>query len=87
MPRFTLKTLFLSTTLIAVGIWLGMLSFDALYVNRVYRVYRDMAMLLWVSSGVMIGAGLCVPLNRPKLGAIVGGGLLFAAFILEPVIV
>ena len=65
MPRFSLRELFLSVTLIALG--LGMLACGGqLNINSLP------SLCLWLIAWPMIGAGVFAPFKRPMWGAVVG---------------
>jgi hypothetical protein len=70
MPRFTVKTLLISTALIAIGtgliVWMNNPYFG-LYVPNYY-----LEILLWLATGALIGAGICLPFKKPSLGAVLG---------------
>ena len=64
MPRFSLKSLLLSTTLITLGA--GMLSV-------VFHYPLNLGTLLcWFGGGVLIGTGVCTPIRQPFLGGLLG---------------
>jgi hypothetical protein len=67
MPRFTLKDLLVSTSLIAASLscfWL----ISAIKRND----SMALALLLWFSSGSFLGAGLLTPFQRAFIGGITG---------------
>lgn len=69
--QFSLQRLFASFTLVAVGlpviIWLGTYQFN------IEPTLRDvLAALLFISSGMLIGAGALLPFRRAKLGIALG---------------
>jgi hypothetical protein len=65
MPRFTLKQLLASTTLISAG-------FTVLISAQAYRDWNALRMGLWFVSGPAIGCGALTPLGRPWLGLAIG---------------
>jgi hypothetical protein len=68
MPRFTVKDLLISTSLIAVSFsCFALLS--AISHNDSTAV---LALLLWFSSGAFLGAGLVTPFRHPLVGGLVG---------------
>jgi hypothetical protein len=67
MPRFSLKRLFASITLIAIGV--AMIA--AVFQHReIFEWYT--ALLFVVAGGGTIGAGLFNPFRRPWLGVAIG---------------
>ena len=70
MPRFTLRMLFVSTTLFAASVWLAMRATD-----RIHTLFNPgpAPYMLLVVAGAMFGAGLLAPFNVPSCGAIFGG--------------
>jgi hypothetical protein len=70
MPRFTIKDLLLTTTLIAVGV--GMFAFLFQRGDAINRVGAGAAaLLLWFGGSAFLGAGVFAPFKRPWRGAIV----------------
>src|ERR1700712_333088 len=59
----------LATTLIAIGIWLLIWSWNTL------GLIPDPArhITLWLAGLMLIGVGVTIPFNRAQLGAVVGG--------------
>ena len=84
MPRFSLKTLFLSTTLIAVGIWLALASIDLLADYQ--RRGNVQGMLCLILACALLGAGCFALYNRAIRGAILGAIPLTTFLILDPLI-
>jgi hypothetical protein len=80
MPRFTLRTLFLSTTLIAVGIWLAMFSANWIRSNIRPGIAPH---LLFVMAGAMFCAAAFAPFGRAKRGAILGAVITTVALLLR----
>jgi hypothetical protein len=74
MPRFTIKDLLITTTLIAIGV--GILTFLFRNVVLMEQLFGDnavvAAIVLWLVSGAMISAGLFVPFRHPWMGAAIG---------------
>jgi hypothetical protein len=67
MPRFTISTLFTSTTMIAAG------TAIIVIMNRPgFNKPLLPALGLWFSAGALIGAGAFLPFNRPVVGVLVG---------------
>ena len=72
--QFTLRDMFLATTLIAIG----MSGFAVLFkdIQGLELVMRSreagLAFVLSMASGMAIGIGVFVPFHRPRRGAIVG---------------
>jgi hypothetical protein len=67
--QFSLKQLFVSITLIAIGfaslLWASQLSFHA---PKVFW----MAALFWIGGGMTVGVGALAPFKLKRMGAIVG---------------
>ena len=63
--QYTLKELFLATTLIAVGI--GGLKFAFEYAHEFFSFVTIVSL-----SGTALGAGVFTPFQRKRLGAILG---------------
>ena len=78
MPRFSIKSLLLATTLIAVGMAL------------MYFVYQRPdteenaagKIVAVLSGGALIGGGIFTPFNRPWIGAILAVVLMFLTVLL-----
>jgi integral membrane sensor domain MASE1 len=65
MPRFGMKDLFVSTTLIAAGLGY-MVAADGI------NLPDSITVPLWFVSGAAIGAGICHPFRLAWVGAIIG---------------
>jgi hypothetical protein len=65
MPRFSLKHLLTSTTLICAG--LGALA----YLSGIEN-WNILQIGLWLATGPVIGCGLLTPIRRPGLGFAIG---------------
>ena len=68
-PQFSLRRLFIATTLIAIG------CVEAAYFIAHFRDFPPMTTLqlvTWLTYGPLIGAGLSLPFNHPEVGAILG---------------
>ena len=65
MPRFSLKHLLISATLICAG--LGALA----YLSGV-KNWNNLQVGLWLATGPVIGCGLLTPMRRPWLGLALG---------------
>src|SRR5260221_11243567 len=70
MLQFSLKRMFVSISLIAVGA--GMLA--CLLFERAGGALFPIGQIfaMWFSSGALIGAGLFTPFKRPIVGAFIG---------------
>ncbi len=80
LPRFSLKDLLLSATLIAGGLSLLVVFFHAW--PFVFDDLGEAAFWCWYGGGVLIMAGLFAPFRRPLIGAAVGLGIqLLLAFV------
>ena len=62
---FSLKQLFVSFTMVAVGLAIGKIGWS-------HRGSLDFVFPLFFLSGPLIGAGLLMPNRRPLIGATVG---------------
>lgn len=73
MPRFSIKDLTLATAMMAIGI--GLVTYVLRYkpesVNSITNV-SSLFPLSWFGGGVLIGAGIMTPFNRPWTGVIIG---------------
>jgi hypothetical protein len=68
MPRFTLRDLFLATTLIAAGmLGLGLAFYNPIDFNRLI-----LSIGLLPGSTMMIGAGIGLIFQRPTVGTVLG---------------
>lgn len=67
LPRFSLKRMLLSTTLIAVGLVAICLLFRA-----PQRFNEATEVLLWFLGGALVGAGIFAPFDKARNGALVG---------------
>jgi hypothetical protein len=71
MPQFSLKTLFLSVSLVAAGLVVVMLG--------IKEPFAGAAFLASSAGGSMIGGGIFAPFNKGEMGAFIG---LLAPFVL-----
>jgi hypothetical protein len=71
MPRFSLKHLLLSTTLVAVGLVLLLLIFR----EPGGSLGDSAAIVCWFGGGALIGAGLLAPFRKWWIGAAIGMGI------------
>jgi hypothetical protein len=83
VPRFSLKRLLVSMTLIAIGI----ATFTYLFQFRAGKtsqphINMTVFMALWTAGGAFIGAGLLTPLKRTVLGAALGFAIQYVLFVL-----
>jgi hypothetical protein len=81
MPQFTLKRLFVSVLLIAIGAaaCTAALELAALPADQVFVAN----LALWLVGGAFIGGGIFYLFQRAELGALVGLGVqLLAIFLL-----
>jgi hypothetical protein len=73
-PRFSLATVLISMSAIAVGLdgsaWLLGVTEDARFNELAGNV-------IWFGSGALIGAGLLLPFKRPAIGAMLGAAFYF----------
>jgi hypothetical protein len=71
MPKFAIKHLLISTTLIAIGTWLFSLPFvrPDLFLTEATAPGE---FFLPLGGATLIGAGLFVPFKHPLIGAAVG---------------
>jgi hypothetical protein len=69
MPRFSLKTLLISTALISVGLGVIIVTFSSpppkSFGNVALAAY---SLSHWFGGGALIGAGVMLPWNKPWLG-------------------
>jgi hypothetical protein len=76
MRRFSLKRLFASLTLAGIG-----LAIIGSLATREYNLPPSLVdvayALFWISGGMILGAGLLLPFNRPVLGMILGFAMQF----------
>lgn len=81
MPRYSLKRLFASTTLIATGLASVIVVYTSVF-EKGMELNPWVLLLLWFGGGMMIGAGAFVPfrmtLSGIAFGFIVQGIMLFA---------
>jgi hypothetical protein len=76
MPRFSIKDLLLATLLIAIGIALLLPLFSHAPPPWYVRgIETEAAAMLWFGGCSTIGAGLFVPFQRARTGAILGAVL------------
>jgi hypothetical protein len=86
MPRFALKTLLLSTSLVAIGL-------AAAVSAPAVRIHSQLACIvvhgLWFGGGAIAGAGigLLLPFKMPSLGIMLGAilGAFVLLFVLIPI--
>jgi hypothetical protein len=69
--KFNLKDLFLSTTLICVGLAMAITPFSALLKHEMWY-YLLLYQLLWLGAGALVGAGILLPFNKAAAGAVIG---------------
>jgi hypothetical protein len=74
MPRFSLKKLFVSLTLIAIGIPTAM--WGAITPEGDFPT--GVLLIAFAFGGALVGIGALIPFNRPVLGAVLGPVILFA---------
>jgi hypothetical protein len=69
MPTFSLRRLFASITLIAIGC-----AIDSALCRNVLglAMHKDLAFVLWAIPGALIGAGILLPFRLLHVGAVVG---------------
>lgn len=72
--QFTLKDLFLSTTLVALGLVIAVLSVSPVFLRVLPWIfwYLYVPLGLWLSGGAMIGAGVLFPFKKAAVGAVIG---------------
>jgi hypothetical protein len=79
VPRFSLSTILLSTSTIAIGCggfgWFIRAAGDK-------NVNLDLARAVWLASGALVAAGVFAIFDRPVLGAIIGFALQYALILL-----
>jgi hypothetical protein len=68
MPRFSIKDLLWSTTLIAAGF--------GVFVITVRAARGEPNWILWHGSGALAGAGILFPFRHPWIGAVFGAVLM-----------
>jgi hypothetical protein len=74
MPRFTIKDLLLTTTLIAIGA--GMFACIGEYQRAIAESGNGgLLVALWFGGGACIGAGLMAPFKRLGTGALIAFGI------------
>lgn len=80
--RFSLQRLMVSLTMLAVGLPIVRYVLKSLEAASTHQLDGGLALLLWLCSGAMIGAGVLCPFRRTKLGASIGLAVqcLLAAF-------
>ena len=80
MPRFSIKDLLLSTTLLAVGFTALTLLPGLVSRNAVGVI---LPFVFWIGGCVLIGTGLFAPFHKKRLGAAIGAGaaLCFVVFV------
>ena len=85
MPRFSLKRLFVSFTLVAVGTAIIAWSFRLVLGIDHTQLPHKYILLIFLFSGPLVGLGLSWPFKRPAIGLYFGVclqvillGLLFA---------
>jgi hypothetical protein len=83
LPRFTLRDMFLATTLIAVGVGGATVATRHLYFHYTPDAFWLIPVLLY--SAASVGAGVFAPFHRKKQGAIVGA-LLAAAVVIVKIV-
>jgi len=83
VPRLSLKRLFVSFTLVGVGISVAARMFWLEY-QPMNRIPMERLFPLFLMSGPMIGAGLLCPFKRTVVGILIGIALqavLWVAFV------
>jgi hypothetical protein len=84
MPRFSSKDLMITTTLIAVGMLLIYVAYQA-YLHPDFSDYAALRFSGGVFGGTaLIGAGMLTPFKRPWTGAIVAVSLVFLLMLVLP---
>ena len=71
MPRFSIKSLLLATTFIAVGMGLICVSYQIPVTPHLELLQLTGRGLAGLGGYLMIGAGLMTPFKRPWTGAII----------------
>jgi hypothetical protein len=79
LPRFTLRDMFLATTLIAIGVGSATVAVR----HQHYPYDEDAFRLIFFFSAASVGAGVFAPFHRKRQGAIFGAFFAAAAFIVE----
>ena len=69
--QFSLKDLFLGTTMIAVGFGIAVLPFSTIVWDEMW-FFRLVPQGLWLGGGALIGAGLLLPYKKAAIGAVIG---------------
>ena len=82
MPRFSIRSLLIATTLIAVG--LGMICYAEQHHDSPDS--ESLALFAFFGGGCAIGAGIMAPFNRSLTGAIVTVLLMLLASLLLPAV-
>jgi hypothetical protein len=71
VPRFSLRQLLLAVALFAAGLSLMLAAVRSSPVAA-WRFNPAYGILLWLSGGPLVGAGVMTPWGRPLLGALLG---------------
>ena len=79
LPRFTLRDMFLATTLIAIGVGNATVAIR----HQHYPSDEDAFQLIFLFSAANVGAGVFAPFHRKKQGAIFGAFFAAAVFIVN----
>jgi hypothetical protein len=85
MPRFSIKDLMLATTLVAVGMGLIYVAYQACLHPRFgnYAAFQFSGGLF--GGAALIGAGMLIPFKRPWTGTIIAVALVFLALQLSTI--
>jgi hypothetical protein len=80
MPRFSLRKLLISLTLVTVG--LGFLHWMFADESVADRPSGQALLGTWFAGCILTGMGLLMPLNRPIVGAFIGLAFAIIGFVL-----
>lgn len=71
MPRFSLKRMFASTSLVAAGLAVVIEVYRSVWEGDP-ELADGLPLALWVGGGMMIGAGALVPIKITLCGMLIG---------------